>query len=369
MKFVLTAVGTSVFTNFIDDHTDGGRLEDLYQYIELEPGSRWDDLQPYVEDIQGLRSFPRWIRQTTGASAEMESTSKIVRRASEECEVRLLASDTVDSRLAADLIASNARVDEATFRFEKENDVIEGLRVDDSESFVRGMRSLIERLRALIRKHSAEQTIMNITGGYKATLPYVTLMAQLNDVPLAYKFEETDALLSVPQAPIAADLDLIKEHEELVAQLAELVDDWPSFRDEHDSFCHKASGLIHTDGDVALLSPLGEILWQRYQKQFAHYYATDEVEARIQDRPDIQRILRDKFDALLNDRKVEQKNGHYQYDDGDNQNRIYFFRENGDVYIDQVFEDHDAAESYIQTSPPNRDELMEKASRRRIRRS
>jgi CRISPR/Cas system-associated protein Csm6 len=369
MKFVLTPVGTSVFNNFIDDHVDGGQLKNLYANVRQEPESRWSEVQPYVEDTLSLRSFRRWIRRTVDASAEMASTSKITRRIDEPCEVHLLASDTVASRLAAELIASEAEVDEVTFQFDPDSDVIRGLRVDDADAFVGGMRSLIKRLRSLLQAHSAEQTIMNITGGYKATLPYLTLMAQLNDVPLLYKFEETDALLSVPQAPIKADLELIKEYEGLVDQLDEGIENWPAFQDEHYAFYEKAEGLIHTDGEIALLSPLGEILWQRYQEEFAHYYATDEVEARIQDHPDIQRILRDKFDALLTDRKVEQKNGHYQYDDGDNQNRIYFFRENGDIYIYQVFEDHDAAEAYIRTALPDRDELKKEAERRRIRTS
>lgn len=369
MKFVLTPVGTSVFNNFIDDHVDGGQLKNLYAKVRQEPESRWPEVQPYVDDIHSLRSFRRWIRGTVDASAEIASTSKITRRIDEPCEVHLLASDTVASRLAAELIASEANVDEVTFQFDPDSDVISELRVDDADAFVSGMRSLIKRLRSLLQTHSAEQTIMNITGGYKATLPYLTLMAQLNHVPLLYKFDETDALLSVPQAPIKADLDLIEEHEGLVAQLDEGVDNWPAFRDEHYAFCERAEGLIHTDGEIALLSPLGEILWQRYQEQSIRYYATDEVQARIEERPNIQRILKDKFDALLTDQKVEQKNGHYVYDDGNNQNRIYFFREDGEIYIDQVFEDHDAAEAYIQTSLPDRNELKERTERRRIRTS
>jgi hypothetical protein len=196
----------------------------------------------------------------------------------------------------------------------------------------------------------------------------MTLMGQMYGVPVCYKFEETSALIEIPQAPIDADFALLREYTEEIRALDEGVANWPQFREENYTFCQKGEGLIQTDGDVAVLSPLGTILWERYQKRWVTYYAPDDVEAAIQSLPDIRRILTEKIDHLRNGVKVEMKQDHRVYDDGNNQNRIYFFSEQGKIYIYRVFEDEEAAKEYIDQpfTDDDRQEILETAKRRRL---
>ena len=117
-----------------------------------------------------------------------------------------------------------------------------------------------------------------------------------------------------------------------------------------------------------VLSPVGEILWRRYQTEWVFYYAPDDVESEIQQLPNIHDILAKKMDVVRSNAKLEKKGDHYVFDDGNNPYRIYYFVEDDDFYIYKVFQDHDAAAKYIQTpfGSEERAEILHTAKRKRI---
>ncbi|MBK8472326.1 MAG: hypothetical protein IPL33_09240 [Sphingobacteriales bacterium] len=57
--------------------------------------------------------------------------------------------------------------------------------------------------------------IFNITGGYKASIPFITILAQIKNSPLYYLFEESEKesyeLIKIPQAPISFDFSLFTD--------------------------------------------------------------------------------------------------------------------------------------------------------------
>lgn len=71
---------------------------------------------------------------------------------------------------------------------------IEGLQVKDAETFRdAGFINLIDKVVAI--KGEDTSTILNISGGYKALIPPLTLLAQLEQIPLYYIYEDSGELI------------------------------------------------------------------------------------------------------------------------------------------------------------------------------
>ena len=95
-------------------------------------------------------------------------------------------------------------------------------------------------------------------------------------------------------------------------------------------------------------------------------YASDEVLERINEQKDIYRILEDKFRFRdTREKKTEIKGEHRVYDDGDNPNRIFYFEEDGRIYIYATFQDHEKYEEFINTKI-DREKIKNSAKRRKI---
>ena len=123
----------------------------------------------------------------TISPAELQSITKIQDKLKEDLEVRLFASDTIASRLSAEILADDTVAsvlgDNISVTFDAQTDVIKGLQVEDSKTFSNeGMTNLIRKIDENAGGYQA--LAINITGGFKATLPYLTILAQLYRVPL-----------------------------------------------------------------------------------------------------------------------------------------------------------------------------------------
>ena len=74
----------------------------------------------------------------------------------------------------------------------------------------------------------------------------------------------------------------------------------------------------------------------------------------IQKLKNIQNILKTKLSSNYTN-KTEQKNNHFVYDDGNNQNRIFYFEVDKKFYIYKVFENHDRYEEYLNKNSFSKD--------------
>ena len=272
MTVVVTPVGTSLFTNGAEKNS---RLESYFKAIQKCRASEWEYYSQYIKPTR--KESEEFIRtEKESASAELQSIAKIAER-HDDIKVHLLASDTIASRLAAEILADQAAAsvlgDTVPVEFEAANDVIKGLQVDDPESFSKeGMTQLMRRINAVSTTSGGwgpwtKPLAINITGGYKATLPYLTILAQLNRIPLYYNFEDTDALIKIPQAPLVIDWGLIERHSDLLRQIEDGIDNWSTFKARHYQV-QDLEAFIEVDGEDALLSPIGEIFWDHYQRYF-----------------------------------------------------------------------------------------------------
>lgn len=273
MTVIITPVGTSLFTNGSESST---QIKNRFQSIKDKCASDWNSYSAY---IKLLRQHSEQFIRTEGqsASAELQSTDRIQNALKAEITVHLLASDTIASRLAAEVlngqVASGSLSNQVTIHFNQNQDVIKGLQVESRTNFLKtGMNALIKRINEINSNLGGNQGTLaiNITGGYGATLPYLTIFAQLKRVPLYYNFEDSNELIKIPPTPLTIDWDLIGPNFEVLEKInnGDALEKWSIFKQKNYAAVQELQPFILVDqnDNSAYLSPLGEVFWDECLK-------------------------------------------------------------------------------------------------------
>ena len=275
MTVVITPVGTSLFTNGSETNN---QIQTGFGRIEDKPASEWNNNSRYINPLK--THSETFIRdQKTSASAELQSTAVIRDKLEDNIIVYLLASDTIASRLAAEILMDQINSpnsilgDKVTATFNPDDDVIRHLQVNNTVSFSReGMPNLFQRINYIKdwKAGGSQNLAINITGGYGATLPYLTIFAQLEGVPLYYNFKDEKELITIPRVPLTINSDLIESHAGVLAQIADHMDNptcWRVFKSKNEHAVKELGAFIWEDDDLgAELSPMGNIFWNDYLK-------------------------------------------------------------------------------------------------------
>jgi putative CRISPR-associated protein (TIGR02619 family) len=250
-KVIITTVGTSLFENYrsteIQDcfQTDYKGISTLIKNIKdnSETSNDYDKCDIEIEEIERIitpyfftgihknrtDNGRKWKLErgvlNVDASAEITSIIAIAEKEEPdvEIEIHLIATDTVLSVFAAELIEKWFKQNKPAIKvfFQRPNElktqkdsdyVIHKLRVSSNEDYQEGFMNLIEVVTALIKsnKEAKNETVLNITGGYKAIIPILTLVGQLEEVPLKYIYDENSLnkeieLVEVKNLPISFD--------------------------------------------------------------------------------------------------------------------------------------------------------------------
>ncbi len=285
MITLITPVGTSLFTNYLDKNASNSMFSRNYDRIKKEPASNWNKDRRISEAIKNLGLSSEDFIRSSGikASAELQSTAKIQNELQAKIKVHFLASDTIASRLAAEILRDQinnpnfilGRQIEAKFNSDPtvgKVDVIPNLQVNNRTDFSRdGMPNLFHKINDIKDWEAGgnQNLAINITAGYGATLPYLTIFGQLERVPLYYNFEASNELIVIPQAPLAINWDLIKRHARVLAQIDKGIDahNWPHFKKTNHQAVEELDAFIWWDISAgACLSPIGVIFWEQYLK-------------------------------------------------------------------------------------------------------
>lgn len=168
------------------------------------------------------------------ASAEITSLVKIIegiRKRDSESDITIqpIATDTALSVLCALLVKAWFEQPEAkaaypaTILFEKSTDFISDLRVDlptgwetKSEAEQRryydlGLQNLVDKFvgeKGYLKIFKDSNIIINFSGGYKSVIPMLTIIAQLESIPMQYIFEDSDYLIEVGGLPMGWDWEV-----------------------------------------------------------------------------------------------------------------------------------------------------------------
>jgi putative CRISPR-associated protein (TIGR02619 family) len=217
-----------------------------------------------LEDDHGLAKITKskiqeWGSDTDRLSAELSTLAGL--EAEEEDRLVLLATDTDDGEKAAKIVA---HIVELRFGIQSEVVRIEGLVLDDANTFKReGLVRLVEGLDEILEQTRREgrEPVLGICGGIKSVTPYVVIYGMMRRVSLAYMFEFTNRLLTMPRLPLSFDWEVIRATSRVLAKIRDrgAVEQY-HIRNELGDYYHDVKGLFEEVEGLVTLSAFGEML-------------------------------------------------------------------------------------------------------------
>lgn len=304
-KTIITTVGTSIFTNYIY-HISHDIQEKYERYNSIE--SDKINEKAHKNDMTYLQTkIEQYLNQRgKSAAAEVQSSLLIQKELEDHIIVNLIASDTVSCVLASRVLSDNKNLncESITFMFDEKKDIIKGLQVNDRKKFeTHGLVNLIQRLNEIINEKYYTNVALNITGGYKASVPYLTLFSQIYNIPLFYIFEDTDELIRIPHAPMSINWGVFERYSNLFQQLDKGIYDWNKI---------KAQQMIDDDvrmciweddeNDLAELNAIGKMYWNIYDTHFQ--VAIPKMSRYFNENIDKKKILEKSLQELYNRLKL-----------------------------------------------------------------
>lgn len=355
MKKVITMVGTSLFENFLKT-CENETLHNCYEELKEKRASGWENELSRIKKLE--KGITKWIKnlaeeEKIKISAEIKSLYNLKKELKDEFEIYLLTSDTILSKFANEIIKELIEELEIGKIF---CNGVSGLQIWDRDEFKEGMSNLINKLYEIAGGYW-DNVIINITGGFKATIPFLTILAQLNGCPIYYIFEDTDALIKIPTIPFSKELinwKELDEHFEILVKLEEGITEEKDYQKlKNSKFYQNYSFLIWEEPPLAELNPIGEIILEKYKEKFFVFYGTEEVIERINQFSECKNLIFKFSNPFIRRNKTEKKNEHLVYDDGDNQWRVFYREKAGQLYVYKIFCDHDEYEKYLNSTSYN----------------
>lgn len=254
MEHIISTIGTSVYTNFSKDEV-ADAFNPKSRHEELSIKSRLRELEDYSakgydsDDFRGINKIINqyWItgiqkkgknfkhaddfanQLNTEAAAEIKSIISIIEKSkAREFRLTFLATDTAIAFAAGKLLCDVFRKlqDNKTFDKQLKNSenrsvsivisnepiVVEGLQVTNGvlfdETGFDHLIKVIDKIKyppELKGRKTPDELILNVTGGYKGTIPVLTILGQLLNIPLNYIYEESNELIEIKSLPVKFD--------------------------------------------------------------------------------------------------------------------------------------------------------------------
>jgi putative CRISPR-associated protein (TIGR02619 family) len=267
-KMVLTTVGTSLLHHLAVKKPN---LENSIKRIEGKPSKELDNYRSEYdvikkESLSHLKSLN--LDKSTDldkSSAEIKSLLKLETSSSDV--VYLFATETIDGKLCTEVLKDFI---EEKFGCEVKLEEINGLQVSNPELFKKtGVRNYIDKVTKIIENHRyGYKLILNTTGGFKATVPYTTLLGMLFQIPVFYIFEDTQSPIKLPPLPLEYNFKIIEELKEKFYRIdSETRIPYDEFRKGvNDEKYKQCIALIEEEKGYVTLSAIGLAIWERYKE-------------------------------------------------------------------------------------------------------
>jgi putative CRISPR-associated protein (TIGR02619 family) len=282
-QVIISTVGQSILVNLAREDIQ------MLRQVNVTP----DDIKAIVthtHDFIGHNVYQSVIAQLSARAdeeafirrscAELNSLDRIVDKntVDRNTQFHFFVSQTVDGAVAGRIIADFC---ETYFGSRGIVHVIEGLQVSDARDFrLHGLSEVIRTTYKILNSAPAGTytRIINPTGGFKATIPYLTIIGMLEpDVEMQYIYERSEEIIGLGRLPVRIDFESIdpfydeinlidtlgRDVECTEAKLREILD-WNQPIASHPIW----SLLEVTDIDDTLyftLSGLGEIALQHFK--------------------------------------------------------------------------------------------------------
>jgi len=277
MYRIITTVGASLFRNT--------KLQD-YNKIAFRDADKRGEWESECTRVKDWVMGNYWGRANTSAEiASILAIKEEIEKNEErdiEVQVHLICAHTLASVLAADCIIDLLKfykIDNA------QSYSIEGLQVKDRRKFENiGLPKLLNKLEELIfyneenkknkndvkpKRKLHEDVIFNITGGYKAVAPHLSVLGQMYRIPLYYGFEESEQdtfeLLQMPQLPVQFDWLAIERFSHYLSSdntLNQYLNHPENHESEDDVEELIKLGLIRKNNLIYEINVVGQMMWR-----------------------------------------------------------------------------------------------------------
>jgi putative CRISPR-associated protein (TIGR02619 family) len=181
-----------------------------------------------------------------------------------------LASDTLQGKLCGQVLET---VSQKLWNVKAKYYILEGLQVSDAKLFQqKGVFSLVRKIKKLIDQHGRDKAsfILNATGGFKATIPYMTLMGLIEGIPVTYIYENQGVLIELPAVPLQFDRKALEQLHQKSGDLFEQLKQGISQRElarklnlTREQLRNEYKDILVFDGDKATLSILAQLYYER----------------------------------------------------------------------------------------------------------
>lgn len=164
------------------------------------------DKEAYTRGIQNrIDEMKAEVQFLEKISAETNGLSRCGLEKTDE--VILLHTETEDGRICADAVAGLvANVWSYPCRLE----AIKGLQVSDPKDFRKtGVHNLVRVLDRIRNERLERELVLNVTGGFKSVVPYMTLYGLIHRLDIVYLHETSNQLIHLPPIPISFDFERI----------------------------------------------------------------------------------------------------------------------------------------------------------------
>jgi len=274
-KIIITTVGTSLIGNF-KKINEKERLFELDNEEEKEKSISNNNYGSFKNNLKRRSVFEKLkefaLENFPNSSAELTSLQKLREKyPDDDFIVYLLTSDTFEGYFIGEIIKEV--LEKKGFEV-KEVKYIEhfNVLVNDRDLIKKGYKKLIKYIYDKIYGYDE---LLNITGGYKAFIPVMTLIASLKKVPLVYLFENSKHLITIPPAPFKLDLSIIeklKDVFEYIEKNSGIEEDNPILLKAKRDLSHineKEIEYLFEEYQENMLttSLIGDILWEEFKEK------------------------------------------------------------------------------------------------------
>jgi putative CRISPR-associated protein (TIGR02619 family) len=224
-KLIITTVGTSIITNKLYEARFDTKIARLKDGISISNNEIVSSTKKNIlNNLLNKSSNKLLSAEIASLKAFKEATGPGI---SEDDLIALFTTDTEDGKFCAEVnkvvLESTKWCKNITGPF-----VIEGLKTrrteedeDISETFKdAGLIKLKEKTEKLIRENQYSEKYFNITGGFKATIPFITILAFEKGMSLFYLYEESNDLILInPPSEFKCSFDRVVKETRIKRQI------------------------------------------------------------------------------------------------------------------------------------------------------
>ena len=286
------------------------------------------------------------------ASAETNSLARLD-LAAQKNDICLLHSETKEGRICAEETVCLIKKFLAPQKLELRQ--IEGLQVEDASRFRQvGIQRLFATLDELHQRYG--NSLLNVTGGFKSVVPYMTIYGQLHRIPVVYIFERSEQLITLPPVPVNYDWDRLAQAGDALRWLEQegVGSDEEFFRKIPGVSFEKREwfrSLLEQEGGEVTLSAFGMLLANALRQQEASVYLSpkawkDDQRSSGKVRVQFKQMLSRAGNPIWRKQKFHKHSSELIiFKPGDTGERMGAFLRGDRVYICRLWATHDQYDS------------------------